>query len=86
MDLFNAVEAGCGASSGCSSARLPDSKRVTSPKSCWKIGALVAYSRAAPRRGRQNLRGETKMAKKIKKLNKSTKVEAGKTLRKLGIG
>jgi len=26
------------------------------------------------------------MAKKIKKLNKSTKVEAGKTLRKLGIG
>jgi len=51
-----------------------------------KIGAPVAYSGAAPKRGKQNLEGEAKMAKKIKKLNKSTKVEAGKTLRKLGVG
>jgi hypothetical protein len=50
------------------------------------IGAPVAYSGAAPKRGKQNLEGEAKMAKKIKKLNKSTKVEAGKTLRKLGVG
>jgi hypothetical protein len=39
-----------------------------------------------PNGANKNLEGETKMAKKIKKLNKSTKVEAGKTLRKLGIG
>jgi hypothetical protein len=51
-----------------------------------EIGESVAYSGAAPEGGKQNLEGETKMAKKIKKLNKSTKVEAGKTLRKLGIG
>jgi hypothetical protein len=61
-------------------------KELQAQSPAGKIGALVAYSRAAPKRGKQNLRGETKMAKKIKKLNKSTKVEAGKTLRKLGIG
>jgi len=51
-----------------------------------EIGESVACSGTAPNRGKQNLEGEMKMAKKIKKLNKSTKVEAGKTLRKLGIG
>jgi hypothetical protein len=38
-------------------------------------------------RGANEKRGENKMAKKaIKRLKKSTKVESGKTLHKLGIG
>ena len=42
---------------------------------------------AEPQRGKRNQRGENKMAKKaIKRLKKSTKVEAAKTLRKLGVG
>jgi hypothetical protein len=40
----------------------------------------------APQRGKSK-KEDNKMAKKtIKRLKKSTKVEAGKTLRKLGIG
>lgn len=51
------------------------------------IGPPVAHMGAEPQRGKRNQRGENKMAKKaIKRLKKSTKVEAAKTLRKLGVG
>ena len=41
---------------------------------------------AAPQRG-QSKKEDNKMAKKtVKRLKKSTKVEAGKTLHKLGVG
>ena len=55
------------------------------PSKPTKWRATCTYAGSAPEGPIE--KEDTKMAKKtIKRLKKSTKVEAGKTLRKLGIG